>query len=354
MRINIANIIVPKDTLWKFVVEEETEPCLHFFFPQMAAQIDFSKEIRFLEQEFFKLVPEIKNNTQDRRLDKLIEVTMKTGEVRWLLIHIEIQGYVDKNFTKRMFEYFYRILEMYQKPITALAIFTDDDPNFHPTEHRISCWGTEMVYRFNTYKLSEKTLADFQDKNNVFSIIMEMAWHNLKKNKPGDTALADLKLQIIRRFLEMGYSKNRIRKILLFLGFYINFEDKSLTENFIYKMNEVTHYTGVKDIGEVLAEQLGDEIKEFYREKGFKEAMEMAMEKVTEEVTQEITEQVTQEITEQVTQEVTEQVTQEVTEQVTQANILKLQKHGFAIQQIAEMLEIPLEEVKRLLGISDD
>lgn len=322
MRIDPSHITVPKDTLWKLVLEEETEPCLRFFFPRMAAQIDFSKEIRFLGEEFFKLFPEYQNDTQDRRLDKLIEVTMKTGEVRWLLIHIEIQGYVDKEFTRRMFEYFYRILEKYRKPVTALAIFTDDDPNFHPTEHRISCWGTEMIYRFNTYKLAEKTLADFQDKGNVFSIIMETAWHNLKKNKPDDKTLHNLKLQIIRRFLKTGYSKNRIRKILLFLGFYVNFEDKSLTQNFVQKMNEMTYNDGVKDIGEVLAEQLGDEFKEFYKKKAVKE--------------------------------VREEVTQEVREENTKDTILKLQKYGFDLQQIAEMLQMPFEEVQRLLEMSND
>jgi len=307
MRLNLTNFRIPKDTLWKLIIEGETEPCLRFFFPLMAAQIDFSKGVRFLGEEFFKLFPELNNDTQNRRLDKLIEVTLKTGETQWLLIHIEVQGYVDAEFTRRMFEYFYRILEKYQKPVTALAIFTDDDPNFHPTEHRIFCWGTEMVYSFNTYKLAEKTLADFQDKDNIFSIIMETAWYNLRKNKPEDTALYDLKFKIIRRFLEMGYSKNRIRNILTFLGFYVNFEDKSLTENFVTKMNEVAYtYTGTKDISEVILEQLGDQIRENMRN------------------------------------------------DVNQKAALNLKKEGFAAPKIADILEVSVEEIQRILEQPED
>jgi len=307
MRLNLTNFRIPKDTLWKLIIEGETEPCLRFFFPLMAAQIDFSKVVRFLGEEFFKLFPELNNDTQNRRLDKLIEVTLKTGETQWLLIHVEVQGYVDAEFTRRMFEYFYRILEKYQKPVTALAIFTDDDPNFHPTEHRIFCWGTEMVYSFNTYKLAEKTLADFQDKDNIFSIIMETAWYNLRKNKPEDTALYDLKFKIIRRFLEMGYSKNRIRNILTFLGFYVNFEDKSLTENFVTKMNEVAYtYTGTKDISEVILEQLGDQIRENMRN------------------------------------------------DVNQKAALNLKKEGFAAPKIADILEVSVEEIQRILEQPED
>jgi len=300
-RLDLINFKIPKDTLWKLIIEGETEPCLWFFFPKMAAQIDFSEGVRFLGEEFFKLFPELQNDSQNRRLDKLIEVTMKTGETQWLLIHIEVQGYVDAEFTRRMFEYFYRILEKYQKPVMALAIFTDDDPDFHPTEHRISCWGTEMVYRFNTYKLAEKTLADFQDKDNIFSIIMETAWYNLRRNKPEDTALYDLKIQLIRRFLKMGYPKNHIRNILTFLGFYVNFEDKTLTENFATKMNEIAYqYTGTKDISEVIMEQLGDQIR-------------ANMEK-----------------------------------DVNQKAALNLKKEGFTVSKIAKILEMPLEEVQRL------
>ena len=338
-RLSLFDYKIPKDTLWKLIIEGETEPCLWFFFPKMAAQIDFSKGVRFLGEEFFKLFPELQNNSQNRRLDKLIEVTMKTGETQWLLIHIEVQGYVDAEFTRRMFEYFYRILEKYQKPVTALAIFTDDDPNFHPTEHRISCWGTEMVYHFNTYKLLEKTPADFQDKDNLFSIIMETAWYGLRKNKPDDTALYDIKLQLIRRFLEMGYPKNHIRLILTFLGFYTNFEDTTITKNFTKEMNEIAYkYTGTKDIGQVILEQLDDETR-------------ANMEK---EVTEKVTKKVTEEVTEKVTEEVTEKVTEEVTEQVMKDSVLKSKQYGLTDIQIAEMYQIPLEEVQRFLEETKD
>jgi len=43
----------------------------------------------------------------------------------------------------------------------------------------------------------------------------------------------------------LGYSKERIQKILLFIGFYINFDDKSLIQNFAEKMNEVSSGTKI-------------------------------------------------------------------------------------------------------------
>lgn len=46
-----------------------------------------------------------------------------------------MQGYRDKDFAKRMFTYFYRILDKYGKPVTAIAIFTGSDKNFHPNSY---------------------------------------------------------------------------------------------------------------------------------------------------------------------------------------------------------------------------
>lgn len=50
---------------------------------------------------------------------------MKNGTEHWFLIHIEVQGYQDSDFAKRMFQYAYRIMDRYGRPIAALAIFTD-------------------------------------------------------------------------------------------------------------------------------------------------------------------------------------------------------------------------------------
>lgn len=64
------------------------------------------------------------NESGRRYADKLVKIFIN-GKEQWLLIHIEIQGYYDKDFDQRMFNTYYRILDKYQKPISALAIFTD-------------------------------------------------------------------------------------------------------------------------------------------------------------------------------------------------------------------------------------
>lgn len=69
-------------------------------------------------------------------VDTLVKVFTKEGKDEWILVHIEVQGYKDDDFPRRMFTYFYPILDKYSKPITAIAILTDTNKNFHPTAYQ--------------------------------------------------------------------------------------------------------------------------------------------------------------------------------------------------------------------------
>ena len=40
---------------------------------------------------------------------------------QWILVHIEVQGYADKEFPERMFRYFYRIFDKYNEKIVTFS-----------------------------------------------------------------------------------------------------------------------------------------------------------------------------------------------------------------------------------------
>jgi len=67
-----------------------------------------------------------------RLADILVKVYLKDGSEKWLLIHIEVQGYFEKDFAKRMFVYNYRIFDRYNKEVVSLAILADPLPYFRP------------------------------------------------------------------------------------------------------------------------------------------------------------------------------------------------------------------------------
>lgn len=84
------------DSAWKEVIENLFEDFLQFFFPDIFADIDFSKGYEFLNKELSSIVKD--NKIGKRFADELVKVFLKDGSEKWLLIHIEVQGYKEKNF----------------------------------------------------------------------------------------------------------------------------------------------------------------------------------------------------------------------------------------------------------------
>jgi hypothetical protein len=77
-----------------------------------------------MDKELSELFPEIEKKGGSRFVDMLVKTYLKNGKEEWILVHIEIQDGATKNFPKRMFQYYYRILDRFEVEVAALAVFT--------------------------------------------------------------------------------------------------------------------------------------------------------------------------------------------------------------------------------------
>jgi hypothetical protein len=157
------------DILWKGIIEDLPHHFIRFFFPQADTLIDFDRGFEFLDKELEELFP-MDDPDHPRFVDKLIKAFTLDGREEWILIHVEVQGNSDNDFGRRMYTYFYRLLDRYQKPVTALAIFTDDKPGFKPDHYHYAFMGTSQTYRFNTYKIWEQDEAALANHENPFAL----------------------------------------------------------------------------------------------------------------------------------------------------------------------------------------
>jgi hypothetical protein len=120
------------DLLWKGVLEDLFDDFLKFFYPDADKLFDLDKGFEYLDKEFDQLFPPEAGNYKPRYVDKLVKIFSKSGKEEWILVHVEVQNYTDHDFAKRMFKYYNRIFDKYDKPITAFAIFADTNKGFHP------------------------------------------------------------------------------------------------------------------------------------------------------------------------------------------------------------------------------
>ena len=273
-----------QDAFWKGVLEDFSSDFFLFFFPKYSHLIDFSKEIEFLDKELQKITPLSEDSR--RYVDKLAKVYLLNGEMRWVLVHIEIQGYSDEKFEERMFIYQYRIFDMYKVKTAALAIFTDENKNFHPKEYHSEIFGTSIQYKFPTYKLMDKTLEDFKDSTNPFAIIMEVAWLGLKKNKMTQKQLFSKKINLYKKLIKQtSYSKKQIRDLLTWIKHYAPFDTEEINLKFDKEINKINKNITTMGVEEALLNSYKEEGIEIGIEQGIEQGIEIGMDLTLQIVT---------------------------------------------------------------------
>ena len=118
------------DEAWKKIIERFFPHLLRFFIPHLYQDVDLSNGFIFLDKEMEQLSKKSKKGA--KYVDKLVKVRLKDGRDQWILIHIEVQGYADREFPERMFRYFYRIFDRYGKRVVSMALMTASDKGNTP------------------------------------------------------------------------------------------------------------------------------------------------------------------------------------------------------------------------------
>lgn len=146
-----------QDPPWKRIVRQYLPEALQFFFPTVAAAIDWTKPPEYLDKELHKITQDA--NQGDRYADLLIKVWHINGQPLFLLVHIEIQARKEAEFPLRMYSYNSRIFaQLGQHPI-SLAILCDRSPTWRPNHYEFRLPGT-----YNRFEFAIAKLLDYQSQ----------------------------------------------------------------------------------------------------------------------------------------------------------------------------------------------
>lgn len=215
-----------QDKLWKAILEDFFPEAIAFFFPVFHPQIDWARGYELLDKELQQIFPE--SEETHRRADLLAKVWLLDGTEQWLLIHIEVQGYKDPDFPRRMFVYFYRLTDRFGVPVSALALLTDTDKDWKPDHYQYRCMETELVYRYPVYKLAAHQAKDFEGSPNPWALVMKTALIGLKSNWDDD-ALLSIKVALYREMRQQGYSVKQTKGMFKFIKYYVRFEKRNIS-----------------------------------------------------------------------------------------------------------------------------
>jgi len=227
------------DLLWKALLEDVFDDFLLFFFKEQASIFDFDKGFGFLDKELEQLFPTEEAN-QLRFVDKLVKVFTKEGNEEWVLVHVEIQGYNDPDFGRRMFTYFYRILDKYNRHVTAIAIFTGNNRRYMPGEYNYSFLGVENTFKFNTYRIIDQEEANLLNDTNPFALVVATALMAIKQGKTVEEELLQLRIDILNTMAKKLLPPKKRMGIMNFLKHYVHFEKPENNAKFEEAITTIT------------------------------------------------------------------------------------------------------------------
>jgi hypothetical protein len=260
------------DVLLKSAFEESFEDLLRFFFHDADNVFDMERGFEFMDKELAELFPELHKKGGNRIADMLVKIHAKDGSEKWMLIHIEIQSQPDPSFSKRMFQYFYRIYDRYEMPISAVAVFTGGKKPPADLAFCYHCLGTSIHYEYNSHHILDYKEEQLLSMKNLFALIVLAAQKTLLLGKIPEQELGEQRLTIARTLIKSNrYDNERIKHFLFFLKRFIYIENNEINNNFDKQISLLTENQKAMGIMET--------IYMLTREEGVEEGMEKGEEK---------------------------------------------------------------------------
>ena len=241
------------DILLKSAFEEAFPDLLRFFFKNADLIFDMDRGFEFLDKELKELFPELERRGGARFVDMLVKTFGADGSEKWMLVHIEIQAQHDTNFGHRMFQYFYRIFDRYQVPITAISVFTGEKSQVCSSEFQYEFLGTTLQYKFNTYHIQDHSEQELLAMDNRFSLIILATQKTLISSKLSLRELAEHRFNIAKAMIcSNKYSPEQIKRFMLFLKNYIFIENSKINIIFDKQIDHLTGHRNAMDLMEAI------------------------------------------------------------------------------------------------------
>jgi hypothetical protein len=249
------------DSPWKTLLERYFPAFLAWFFPHIAADIDWNRGYVFLDKELQKIARRAKEKR--RYADKLVKVWRRDGEETWVLVHIEIQAGFETDFAERMFVYYYRLFDRYRLPLTSLVVLADERPKWRPNHYERELWRCKLDLQFPVVKLLDyqPRLAELETDPNPFALataahlLAQTTCHDPQQRFAG-------KLALTRRLYQRGWTKQEVLDLYEFIDWLLALpdalEDAFLDEIHELEENEKMRYiSSAERIGMRRGEELG-------------------------------------------------------------------------------------------------
>lgn len=248
------------DALLKGAVEDFFAYVLRFFYYNADEIFDIGKGFEWMNTELHEIQPQLSQKGGSRSADVLVKVHLKDGSTELFLLHLELQKVTNKNFPRRVFEYWYRLTDRFRLPVVSLAVFTGLKSQLQPDQYKFSLLGTELDFKYNTYQIFNHTEKELIEMDNPFALVIIAAQQEAIYNNEVQDGLLNTRMKIVRALaVSEKFDYEKIGAFLYFMDQLIPLTDKKLKCIFDQELTTLFGGNITMGIMEAVREQILDE-----------------------------------------------------------------------------------------------
>lgn len=200
------------DEPWKEALDLYFRPFLELFFPAVAAGIEWSREVEFLDKEVQTVVPEAEAGPGV--VDKLVRVWAPGGEPETVFVHVEVQSQPDPGLAHRMYRYNHRLEDRYGSMPVSLAVLGDARARWRPAEHAAGQWGCDVRFTFPVAKLldwlGKEALLEARPNPFASFVVAHLAALETDADPP---ARLTRKIAVVKRLYARGLTRADVQQL---------------------------------------------------------------------------------------------------------------------------------------------
>ena len=217
------------DGPWKVYFRESLEDFLRFVDVEAHDQIDWNLTPVFLDKELHLLSRKIKRSPVI--VDSLVKVWLKTGEEKWILIHVEFQTQKEIGFPERIFIYNVRAYDRYKRPVASYAVLADEVGNWKPTSFSYEFGKSRTGIEFGVLKLTDYRgrEQELEESDNPFALAA-LAQLKTVETRRNPNNRYEWKLRLSRLLLKKSWNRERITALYYFIDWMMRLPQELETQ----------------------------------------------------------------------------------------------------------------------------
>jgi len=228
------------DRYLKDAFEQNFADFLRFVFPNADQRFDLSKEIGFLDKEFFPPDPERSDGSGNRVVDLLAKAHTHGGGEKWILVHTEIEGGSRADLPFRIFDYWFRIRKKHKREVETIVFFTGGEKQPKPSVFEEGTETTKVYFQYKTCDIHGFSDKELMEMENPFSIVVLACRASLLEGKVADSELNRIRINIARKMIQQGHGKEKTERFLYFLRNIIHTSDPRENERYMKEIGTLT------------------------------------------------------------------------------------------------------------------